>query len=64
MELNVRQWTYQLDRGHYIFNQPNTDWTFFPGVEKSMTALVKFSLLIAALSFKYFILPLIEPKKK
>jgi hypothetical protein len=43
-----------------IINQPNTDHTHFRGIEKWMDAYVKIGILVFALGFKYFILPLLR----
>lgn len=60
IRVNVRQWTYQIAGGRNMFNQPNSTNTYFSRIEKFADAFVKVLALGIVLSFKYFLLPLIE----
>ena len=59
IRVNVRQWVYQLDGNRHWLNQPNTDHTYFRGIEKFTGAIIKIVALGLVISFKYLILPLI-----
>jgi hypothetical protein len=55
----VRDGVYQTLQGKPFFELPNTEWTYFPGIEKLGSAFFKIALVSTILVFKYFILPIL-----
>ena len=56
IRVNVRQWVYQVNNGRNIFNNPNSENTFFPKWEKWADANVKIIALGLVILFKYLII--------